>query len=457
VFADHTKGPDRRIRPTGWATGSGTSFATPHVSGVVALMLEANPDIKPSADSQPIRKILHKTAEARGDPYNKNLSEKYNEFYGYGIVDAYEAVKEAESYVEINHPPEIKQFYADPPTIAMDTSTMVYALASDIDEEILTYKLTASAGTIEGGFPPWKWTAPSTPGTYQLVLTVTDPSGASDEGRTSVVVTEGPPNNPPVITSFTSTHSTLPPGGSGTLQVTASDPDGDTLFYHYEASIGTVEGTTSTATYTAPEEEGTAQITVTVSDGTDGNVKAKLDILIKKLGAGLPPEITSIDISPMTIVEGDENAVVVLTAAVERMDAEIDLVYADISFLGGLKFAYLNDVGAPPDNTPDDGIYSLELSDLGNLGEGKYDIRVTASDIEGRTSSVKSVQLEVIESSAGEAVKSDSDEDDIIFELGSYSISRNTFFIFLIVTIILIIIIFAIARPDRIAARRSNQ
>ncbi|MCK4614172.1 MAG: S8 family serine peptidase, partial [Thermoplasmata archaeon] len=70
---------------------SGTSMATPHVSGVVALMLEANPDLT----SAQVKEILHQSAEARGNASYPELSEKYNTDYGYGIVDAYNAVKAA--------------------------------------------------------------------------------------------------------------------------------------------------------------------------------------------------------------------------------------------------------------------------------------------------------------------------------------------------------------------------
>jgi subtilisin family serine protease len=72
--------------PTG-IEASGTSFAAPHVAGVVAMMLEIAPNLTP----QEVISILHDTAEARGEPYDPELSDKYNEDYGWGIVDAYKA------------------------------------------------------------------------------------------------------------------------------------------------------------------------------------------------------------------------------------------------------------------------------------------------------------------------------------------------------------------------------
>ena len=60
---------------------NGTSMAAPHVSGVVALMLQANPDL----DFQRIVDTLEKTAVPIGTPVPNNVA-------GWGRVDAYAAV-----------------------------------------------------------------------------------------------------------------------------------------------------------------------------------------------------------------------------------------------------------------------------------------------------------------------------------------------------------------------------
>ena len=65
----------------GYGQKSGTSMASPHINGVVALMREANPELPVDV----IKQIIFETAYDLGDPGEDND-------YGWGMVDAYEAV-----------------------------------------------------------------------------------------------------------------------------------------------------------------------------------------------------------------------------------------------------------------------------------------------------------------------------------------------------------------------------
>ncbi len=71
--------------------GSGTSYATPSVSGIMAMMIEANPDLSPAE----IKEILKLTAERKGEASAPDVDPFWNRDFGFGMVDAYAAVSMA--------------------------------------------------------------------------------------------------------------------------------------------------------------------------------------------------------------------------------------------------------------------------------------------------------------------------------------------------------------------------
>ncbi len=72
--------------------GSGTSYATPSVSGILAMMIQANPELSTAE----MKEILKLTAERRGEASAPEVDPFWNRDFGWGMVDAYAAVHLAE-------------------------------------------------------------------------------------------------------------------------------------------------------------------------------------------------------------------------------------------------------------------------------------------------------------------------------------------------------------------------
>jgi PKD repeat protein len=141
----------------------------------------------------------------------------------------------------------------------------------------LVCNFDGTSSTDDVGIVSWLWTAPNgstiatTPTfshtfpaatTVNLTLKVTDGGGLSNSITKQVVVTSGPPNQPPVASwTFSCT-----PARVCTFDGTASfDPDGTIASYSWKAPNGTVLATTATfsKTFTGPVS---GNVTLTVTD-----------------------------------------------------------------------------------------------------------------------------------------------------------------------------------------------
>jgi subtilisin family serine protease len=131
IAASSSYGPsyDRRIKPevvargvsdyysvctsnTTYATGSGTSFATPLVAGVSCLLLSAHPDWT----NMDVREALMMTADRASDPDSTR--------YGWGLIDALAAV----NYVHLSDPQNITTSVAGS-TLTVSWSAVTNALS----------------------------------------------------------------------------------------------------------------------------------------------------------------------------------------------------------------------------------------------------------------------------------------------------------------------------------------
>ena len=76
--------PERPLADNDYDSKDGTSMATPVVSGVVALMLQADDTLDP----EDVRNILRNSSEARGSASEPSVSDRWNDKWGFGLVDA---------------------------------------------------------------------------------------------------------------------------------------------------------------------------------------------------------------------------------------------------------------------------------------------------------------------------------------------------------------------------------
>jgi len=149
-----------------YTTSQGTSFSTPQVSGIVALMMEANPLLTPDQ----VVTILRQTATPM--PYEQRV-------VGAGYVDAHNAVRTATSLSPVAHPANLFPSN-DPnaPQIVDATDDQIGTTAQDIREAYfrydavanqIVYRLRVSDASVRT--PNMRWTLTSAFGPTEIFVT----------------------------------------------------------------------------------------------------------------------------------------------------------------------------------------------------------------------------------------------------------------------------------------------
>jgi hypothetical protein len=277
----------------------GSSYATPHVAGAAALMLEANPDLT----AYEIKDLLHRTAESRGEPLIPELSDKYNGDWGWGLLDAYEAVNMALDFKNGKKPPEINSVLWDANVTAPGGVVTLTVGASDPDGDSLQYNYKADMGTISGSGSKVTWKAPNTVGVFSIYISVSDGIYESYKKVINIRVEPSGDNHPPSITGITSDPSGSVPAGSVVqISVIATDPENDPLTYKYDVTGGTISGVGAVVSWNAPTEPGTYTIIATVNDGEFDSLPHELVLMV---ASNQDPVIDGVSINPDPVPLGE--------------------------------------------------------------------------------------------------------------------------------------------------------
>jgi len=168
--------------------------------------------------------------------------------------------------------------------------TQVFCDANDANGDSLTYRWSATGGTVGDSSSTVTWTAPQKPGSYMITVVVSDGKGGVSKKDFIVTVPEKP-NNAPVIEGITFQRpghmpTTIKPNMTvkdkdrnpdpviriyETADITciASDPDKDDLDYAWMATAGkinSVPGKPESVQWIVPGAGGTYKVTCEVSD-----------------------------------------------------------------------------------------------------------------------------------------------------------------------------------------------
>jgi hypothetical protein len=209
-----------------------------------------------------------------------------------GVVAAVALISILIYTVLANHGLAITSLKAEADWIAPLDSLNVTCNASDREGDVLSYNWSANGGKITGEGATVTWTAPSSVGSYNVTVTVSNSRG---DKVTEYVIITVMDNSPPTITSLVANTSWT--YRLGVIQVTcaASDPDGDELSYEWTTTGGKISGAGAAINWTAPQAVGTYNITVVVKDVYGGKDTKFVRLFVDP---GTPPTIENLIVTP---------------------------------------------------------------------------------------------------------------------------------------------------------------
>ena len=349
----------------GYAYGSGTSMASPHVAGTAVLVLangtltDLNSD--GAIDNQDVRLLLQQTADDLG-PIGKDSE------YGYGLVNADEAAPPSAGVpsVSITSP-------ADGSTFHVNESILFEGTATDPEDGDVTASLVWTSSidgqTGTGG----SFSATLSEGQHTITASATDSEG--NQGSASIGVTIV--NDAPVVTILQPVDgASFDSGTRITFEGTASDTeDGDvTAGLVWRSSIDGQIGTGGSFSIILSDGNHTISAKATDSNGKIGSSSISITV-------GAPSEPTTVSVSSITYAtqggKNNDRHLLITLALVDDLGNPVPSASVSID-------VYRNTAlyGSETGMTETDGTVTFKLT---NAPSGSYTTTVTDVTAEGLT------------------------------------------------------------------------
>ncbi|OGC81339.1 MAG: hypothetical protein A2V81_00825 [Candidatus Abawacabacteria bacterium RBG_16_42_10] len=226
----------------------------------------------------------------------------------------------------VNNAPTCALVFASPSTTTVGTPVNLFAFGNDPEGDTITYVFNFGDGSpTVSGTSQTQTHAYGSAGTYTVSVTVNDPAHAPTPCTSTATVTVNtvpppPSNRDPVCTSVTALPSLTTVGTPVTVQVIASDPDGDALIYSIDFGDGTSQtsaANTVSHTYTAA---GSYTVRTTVIDSRGGStICGSTPTVTVSAPSNRDPICTSENVNPNPVLAGNP-----VTFTVTGADADGD-------------------------------------------------------------------------------------------------------------------------------------